>query len=80
MREIKIFVLDEADAMLDQQGLKDQTMRVHAYVPSLACVCLCVVSCVDAQPHDMANGTQLAAECCRASARCCCSRPPTTRR
>jgi hypothetical protein len=31
MREIKIFVLDEADAMLDQQGLKDQTMRVHAY-------------------------------------------------
>ncbi|ELR19667.1 ATPdependent RNA helicase DBP5, putative [Acanthamoeba castellanii str. Neff] len=33
MREIKIFVLDEADAMLDQQGLKDQTMRVHAMLP-----------------------------------------------
>ena len=42
MREIKIFVLDEADAMLDQQGLKDQTMRVHAYAPSHLCVCVCV--------------------------------------
>lgn len=33
MREIKIFVLDEADHMLDQQGLKEQTMRVHAMLP-----------------------------------------------
>lgn len=32
MRDIKIFVLDEADHMLDQQGLKDQTLRVHAYI------------------------------------------------
>jgi superfamily II DNA/RNA helicase len=55
MREIKIFVLDEADAMLDQQGLKDQTMRVHAYVaPLVVCVvcvvCVCV-SCTTAG-HD----------------------------
>lgn len=27
-REIKIFVVDEADNMLDQQGLGDQTLRV----------------------------------------------------
>jgi ATP-dependent RNA helicase DDX19/DBP5 len=33
MREIKTFVLDEADHMLDQQGLKEQTMRVHAMLP-----------------------------------------------
>lgn len=27
-KEIKIFVVDEADNMLDQQGLGDQTLRV----------------------------------------------------
>jgi len=33
MRKIKIFVLDEADMMLDEQGLKDTTMRVHQALP-----------------------------------------------
>lgn len=32
-REIKIFVVDEADNMLDQQGLGDQTLRVKNLVP-----------------------------------------------
>ncbi|KAG9047962.1 RNA helicase required for poly(A+) mRNA export [Tulasnella sp. UAMH 9824] len=32
-REIKIFVVDEADNMLDQQGLGDQTLRVKNMVP-----------------------------------------------
>ncbi|KAG8932828.1 RNA helicase required for poly(A+) mRNA export [Tulasnella sp. 419] len=31
--EIKIFVVDEADNMLDQQGLGDQTLRVKNLVP-----------------------------------------------
>ncbi|KAG8901739.1 RNA helicase required for poly(A+) mRNA export, partial [Tulasnella sp. 408] len=32
-KEIKIFVVDEADNMLDQQGLGDQTLRVKNMVP-----------------------------------------------
>jgi ATP-dependent RNA helicase DDX19/DBP5 len=32
-KQIKIFVVDEADNMLDQQGLGDQTLRVKKYVP-----------------------------------------------
>jgi ATP-dependent RNA helicase DDX19/DBP5 len=31
-RQIKVLVLDEADNMLDQQGLGDQCIRVKAYV------------------------------------------------
>ena len=30
-KQIKIFVVDEADNMLDQQGLGDQTLRVKKY-------------------------------------------------
>ena len=30
--ELKVFVLDEADNMLDQDGLGDQTLRVKKYV------------------------------------------------
>ncbi|KAJ1988090.1 RNA helicase required for poly(A+) mRNA export [Dimargaris cristalligena] len=33
MRKIKIFVLDEADSMLDQQGLGDQSLRVKNSLP-----------------------------------------------
>lgn len=33
-REIKVFVLDEADNMLDQQGLGEQCLRVKKYVPN----------------------------------------------
>jgi superfamily II DNA/RNA helicase len=32
--ELKVFVLDEADNMLDQDGLGDQTLRVKKYHPS----------------------------------------------
>jgi superfamily II DNA/RNA helicase len=32
VRNVKIFVLDEADNMLDQQGLGDQSIRVKQYV------------------------------------------------
>lgn len=32
--EIKVFVLDEADNMLDKDGLGDQTLRVKKYVMS----------------------------------------------
>jgi ATP-dependent RNA helicase DDX19/DBP5 len=35
-KELKVLVLDEADNMLDQQGLGDQCIRVRGYV--LACV------------------------------------------
>lgn len=34
-KDIKVFVLDEADNMLDQQGLGDQTLRVKKYVAAL---------------------------------------------
>lgn len=30
--DVKVFVLDEADNMLDQDGLGDQTLRVKKYV------------------------------------------------
>lgn len=30
--EVKVFVLDEADNMLDQDGLGEQTLRVKKYV------------------------------------------------
>ncbi len=30
--EVKVFVLDEADDMLNQDGLGDQTLRVKKYV------------------------------------------------
>jgi hypothetical protein len=33
--EVKVFVLDEADNMLDQDGLGDQTLRVKKYAPFL---------------------------------------------
>jgi hypothetical protein len=33
--EVKVFVLDEADNMLDQDGLGDQTLRVKKWVPVL---------------------------------------------
>ncbi len=35
MKNINIFVLDEADVMLDKQGLKDQTLRIQRliYIP-----------------------------------------------
>ena len=33
--EVKVFVLDEADNMLDQDGLGDQTLRVKKYVLAL---------------------------------------------
>lgn len=32
MSEVKVFVLDEADNMLDQDGLGDQTLRVKKCV------------------------------------------------
>ncbi|KAI9332895.1 P-loop containing nucleoside triphosphate hydrolase protein [Zopfochytrium polystomum] len=32
-RNVKIFVLDEADNMLDQQGLGDQSIRVKTFMP-----------------------------------------------
>lgn len=32
VRQLKVLVLDEADNMLDQQGLGDQCVRVKAYV------------------------------------------------
>lgn len=32
MSEVKVFVLDEADNMLDQDGLGDQTLRVKKFV------------------------------------------------
>lgn len=31
-KSVKIIVVDEADSMLDQQGLGDQTLRVKKYV------------------------------------------------
>jgi len=31
---VKVFVLDEADNMLDQDGLGDQTLRVKKYASS----------------------------------------------
>lgn len=31
--DVRVFVLDEADNMLDQDGLGDQTLRVKKYVP-----------------------------------------------
>lgn len=31
--DVKVFVLDEADEMLNQDGLGDQTLRVKKYVP-----------------------------------------------
>jgi len=33
VRELKVLCLDEADNMLDQQGLGDQCLRVKQYVP-----------------------------------------------
>ncbi|OLL23195.1 ATP-dependent RNA helicase dbp5 [Neolecta irregularis DAH-3] len=33
VREVKVFVLDEADNMLDQQGLGEQSMRVRSFMP-----------------------------------------------
>ena len=30
-RNVKMFVIDEADVMLDYQGLGDQTVRVRRY-------------------------------------------------
>lgn len=35
---VKVFVLDEADEMLKQDGLGDQTLRVKKYVSSYYCV------------------------------------------
>lgn len=37
--EVKVFVLDEADNMLDQDGLGDQTLRVKKCVYTLCVVC-----------------------------------------
>jgi ATP-dependent RNA helicase DDX19/DBP5 len=37
-RHIKVFVVDEADNMLDQQGLGDQTLRVKKYKNLVYCV------------------------------------------
>lgn len=34
VKKVKIFVVDEADNMLDQQGLGDQTLRVKKYAKS----------------------------------------------
>jgi ATP-dependent RNA helicase DDX19/DBP5 len=39
-KEIKVFVLDEADNMLDQQGLGDQCIRVKAMMPKTAQILL----------------------------------------
>ncbi|KAJ1552166.1 RNA helicase required for poly(A+) mRNA export [Cladochytrium tenue] len=39
-RHVKIFVLDEADTMLDQQGLGDQSIRVKSAVPRTAQIVL----------------------------------------
>ena len=30
-KKIKMFVLDEADVMIDTQGQQDQTVRIHKY-------------------------------------------------
>ncbi|KAI9803057.1 MAG: RNA helicase required for poly(A+) mRNA export [Piccolia ochrophora] len=40
VRHIKVFVLDEADNMLDQQGLGDQCLRVKATMPKSAQIVL----------------------------------------
>ena len=37
--EVKVFVLDEADNMLDQDGLGDQTLRVKKCVFTLGFLC-----------------------------------------
>ncbi|EEB09284.1 ATP-dependent RNA helicase Dbp5 [Schizosaccharomyces japonicus yFS275] len=39
-REVKVFVLDEADNMLDQQGLGDQSMRIKHQLPRAAQIVL----------------------------------------
>ena len=31
-KKIKMFVLDEADVMIDQQGQQDQTIRIQRYI------------------------------------------------
>lgn len=38
--KLKVLVLDEADNMLDQQGLGDQCIRVKGYVYSSSCECV----------------------------------------
>lgn len=35
--KIKIFVLDEADSMLDQQGLGDSSIRIKNLMPKVGC-------------------------------------------
>ena len=40
--EVKVFVLDEADNMLDQDGLGEQTLRVKKYAQHSTCEsCTC---------------------------------------
>ena len=34
-----MFVLDEADVMIDQQGQQDQTIRIQRYVHQ-TCICI----------------------------------------
>lgn len=38
--KLKVLVLDEADNMLDQQGLGDQCIRVKGYIYSSSCECV----------------------------------------
>lgn len=46
MSEVKVFVLDEADNMLDQDGLGDQTLRVKKFVrPSRNVMFILIFSC-----------------------------------
>lgn len=64
-RELRIFVIDEADNMLDQQGMGEQCMKVKKYV-------------LVASSHHVnacnANNPQTA--CFLKTSRCCSSRPP----
>lgn len=39
-RDIRVFVLDEADNMLDQQGLGDQSMRIRRMMPATSQIIL----------------------------------------
>lgn len=48
-REIKMFVLDEADQMMDQQGFADASLRIRKYVLVFRCFVLTIMqnaSCI----------------------------------
>jgi len=53
-KSVRIFVLDEADVMLDMQGFQNQTIKIHRGLPKNVQVCLFSAT-YDRDVQDFAN-------------------------